>query len=150
MMKEKMTKKDWFAMVREVVSNAEMTEVEKKGALAFIDREVELLNKKSSNSRDTKKQQENKAIAEVVVAELKKLGKPMAISEMIKASEVLGAYSTQKLTPILKALKDEQRVVMTTEKKRNYYSVVQFQGVGNHPTPKNQKVGGRNDQTRTD
>lgn len=124
MMKEKMTKKDWFAVVREVVSNAEMTEVEKKGALAFIDREVELLNKKSSNSRDTKKQQENKAIAEVVVAELAKLGKPMAISEMIKASEVLGAYSTQKLTPILKALKDEQRVVMTTEKKRNYYSVV--------------------------
>lgn len=124
MMKEKMTKKDWFAVVREVVSNAEMTEVEKKGALAFIDREVELLNKKSSNSRDTKKQQENKALAEVVVAELAKLGKPMAISEMIKASEVLGAYSTQKLTPILKALKDEQRVVMTTEKKRNYYSVV--------------------------
>ena len=124
MMKEKMTKKDWFAVVREVVSNAEMTEVEKKGALAFIDREVELLNKKSSNSRDTKKQQENKALAEVVVAELAKLGKPMAISEMIKASEVLGAYSTQKLTPILKALKDEQRVVMPTEKKRNYYSVV--------------------------
>ena len=120
----KMTKKDWFAMVREVVSKAEMTEVEKNGALAFIDREVELLNKKSSNSRDTKKQQENKALAEVVVAELAKLGKPMAISEMIKASEVLGAYSTQKLTPILKALKDEQRVVMTTEKKRNYYSVV--------------------------
>ena len=124
MMKEKMTKKDWFAVVREVVSNAEMTEVEKNGALAFIDREVELLNKKSSNSRDTKKQQENKALAEVVVAELAKLGKPMAISEMIKASEVLGAYSTQKLTPILKALKDEQRVVMTTEKKRNYYTVV--------------------------
>ena len=124
MMKEKMTKKDWFAVVREVVSNAEMTEVEKNGALAFIDREVELLNKKSSNSRDTKKQEENKALAEVVVAELAKLGKPMAISEMIKASEVLGAYSTQKLTPILKALKDEQRVVMTTEKKRNYYSVV--------------------------
>ena len=150
MMKEKMTKKDWFAMVREVVSKAEMTEVEKNGALAFIDREVELLNKKSSNSRDTKKQQENKALAEVVVAELAKLGKPMAISEMIKASEVLGAYSTQKLTPILKALKDEQRVVMTTEKKRNYYSVVQFQGVGKKKKKKNQKVGGRNDQTRTD
>lgn len=124
MMKEKMTKKDWFAVVREVVSNAEMTEVEKNGALAFIDREVELLNKKSSNSRDTKKQEENKALAEVVVAELAKLGKPMAISEMIKASEVLGTYSTQKLTPILKTLKDEQRVVMTTEKKRNYYTVV--------------------------
>lgn len=124
MMKEKMTKKDWFAVLRVLVDNAEMKEEEKDGALAFIDREVELLNKKSNNSRDTKKQEENKALAEVVLAELGKIGKPMAIAELIKASEVLGAYTTQKLTPILKALKDEQRVVMTTEKKRNYYSVV--------------------------
>ena len=124
MMKEKMTKKDWFAVLRVLVDNAEMEKEEKDGALAFIDREVELLNKKSNNSRDTKKQEENKALAEVVLAELGKIGKPMAIAELIKASEVLGAYTTQKLTPILKALKDEQRVVMTTEKKRNYYSVV--------------------------
>lgn len=124
MMKEKMTKKDWFAVLRVMVANAEMAEAEKDGALAFIDREVELLNKKSSNSRDTKKKEENKALAEVVLTELGKIGKPMAIAELIKASEVLGAYTTQKLTPILKALKDEQRVVMTTEKKRNYYSVV--------------------------
>ena len=124
MMKEKMTKKDWFAVLRVMVANAEMAEAEKNGALAFIDREVELLNKKSNNSRDTKKQKENKALAEVVLAELGKMEKPMAIAELIKASEVLGAYTTQKLTPILKALKNEQRVVMTTEKKRNYYSVV--------------------------
>ena len=124
MMKEKMTKKDWFAVLRVMVANAEMAEAEKNGALAFIDREVELLNKKSSNSRDTKKQQENKALAEVVVAELAKLGKPMAISEMIKASEVLGAYTTQKLTPIMKTLEKEQKVVVTVDKKRNYYTVV--------------------------
>lgn len=124
MMKEKMTKKDWFAVLRVLVDNAEMEKEEKDGALAFIDREVELLNKKSNNSRDTKKQEENKALAEVVLAELGKIGKPIAIAELIKASEVLGVYTTQKLTPILKALKDEQRVVMTTEKKRNYYSVV--------------------------
>lgn len=123
MMKEKMTKKDWFAVVREVVSNAEMTEVEKNGALAFIDREVELLNKKSNNSRDTKKQEENKALAEVVLAELGKIGKPMAIAELIKASEVLGAYTTQKLTPIMKTLVTEQKVVVTVDKKRNYYTV---------------------------
>lgn len=125
MMKEKMTKKDWFAVVREVVSNAEMTEVEKNGALAFIDREVELLNKKSNNSRDTKKQEENKALAEVVLAELGKIGKPMAIAELIKASEVLGAYTTQKLTPIMKTLVTEQKVVVTVDKKRNYYTVAQ-------------------------
>ena len=124
MMKEKMTKKDWFAVVREVVSNAEMTEVEKNGALAFIDREVELLNKKSNNSRDTKKQEENKALAEVVLAELGKIGKPMAIAEVIKASEVLGAYTTQKLTPIMRTLVTEQKVVVTVDKKRNYYTVV--------------------------
>lgn len=124
MMKEKMTKKDWFALVKEVVEKAEMPQAEKEGALAFIGREVELLSKKSSNSRDTKKQEENKALAEVVLVELAKMGKPMAISEMIKASDVLGEYSTQKLTPILKGLEKAGRVVMSTEKKRNYYSVV--------------------------
>ena len=124
MMKEKMTKKDWFAVLRVMVANAEMAEAEKDGALAFIDREVELLNKKSNNSRDTKKQTENKALAEVVLAELGKIGKPMAIAELIKASEVLGAYTTQKLTPIMKTLVTEQKVVVTVDKKRNYYTVV--------------------------
>lgn len=123
MMKEKMTKKDWFAVLRVMVANAEMAEAEKNGALAFIDREVELLNKKSNNSRDTKKQAENKALAEVVLAELGKIGKPMAIAELIKASEVLGAYTTQKLTPIMKNLEKEQKVVVTVEKKRNFYTV---------------------------
>lgn len=123
MMKEKMTKKDWFAVLRVMVANAEMAEAEKDGALAFIDREVELLNKKSNNSRDTKKQAENKALAEVVLAELGKIGKPMAIAELIKASEVLGAYTTQKLTPIMKTLVTEQKVVVTVDKKRNYYTV---------------------------
>lgn len=124
MMKEKMTKKDWFAVLRVMVANAEMAEAERDGALAFIDREVELLNKKSNNSRDTKKQAENKALAEVVLAELGKIGKPMAIAELIKASEVLGAYTTQKLTPIMKTLVTEQKVVVTVDKKRNYYTVV--------------------------
>lgn len=124
MMKEKMTKKDWFAVLRVMVANAEMAEAEKDGVLAFIDREVELLNKKSNNSRDTKKQEENKALAEVVLAELGKIGKPMAIAELIKASEVLGAYTTQKLTPIMKTLVTEQKVVVTVDKKRNYYTVV--------------------------
>lgn len=123
MMKEKMTKKDWFAVLRVMVANAEMAEAERDGALAFIDREVELLNKKSNNSRDTKKQAENKALAEVVLAELGKIGKPMAIAELIKASEVLGAYTTQKLTPIMKTLVTEQKVVVTVDKKRNYYTV---------------------------
>lgn len=124
MMKEKMTKRDWFAVVREVVENSGMAENEKSGALAFIDREVELLNKKSSNSRDTKKQKENQALAEVVLVELAKMGKPMAIAELIKASDVLAEYTTQKLTPIMKKLADEKRVAVTTEKKRNFYSVV--------------------------
>ena len=124
MMKEKMTKKDWFAVLRVMIANAEMAEAEKDGALAFIDREIELLNKKSNNSRDTKKQTENKALAEVVLAELGKIGKPMAIAELIKASEVLGAYTTQKLTPIMKTLVTEQKVVVTVDKKRNYYTVV--------------------------
>ena len=56
-------------------------------------------------------------------SKLGKMSKPMAISELIKASEVLGAYSTQKLTPIMKTLEKEGRVIVTVEKKRNFYTV---------------------------
>lgn len=123
MAEKRITKREYFEMLAEVVAKAELSVEKAEELQAFIDREVELLNKKSSGSKETKTQKENKALAEVVIAELGKMSKPMAISELIKASEVLGAYSTQKLTPIMKTLEKEGRVIVTVEKKRNFYTV---------------------------
>ena len=123
MAEKRITKREYFGMLAEVVAKAELSVEKAEELQAFIAREVELLNKKSSGSKETKTQKENKALAEVVIAELGKIPKPMAISELIKASEVLGAYSTQKLTPIMKSLEKEHRVIVTVEKKRNFYTV---------------------------
>lgn len=123
MAEKRITKREYFGMLAEVVAKAELSVEKAEELQAFIAREVELLNKKSSGSKETKTQKENKALAEVVIAELGKMSKPMAISELIKASEVLGAYSTQKLTPIMKTLEKEGRVIVTVEKKRNFYTV---------------------------
>ena len=123
MAEKRITKREYFEMLAEVVAKAELSVEKAEELQAFISREVELLNKKSSGSKETKTQKENKALAEVVIAELGKMSKPMAISELIKASEVLGAYSTQKLTPIMKTLEKEGRVIVTVEKKRNFYTV---------------------------
>lgn len=123
MTEKRITKREYFGQLAEVVAKAEITEEVREQLTAFIGREVELLNKKSGTGKETKTQKENKALAEVVVAEIGKVGKPVAIAELIKASEVLAEYTTQKLTPIVKKLAESGRLVVTTEKKRNYYTV---------------------------
>ena len=124
MAEKRITKREYFGELAKLVEVAEISVEQKEQLSAFIGRELELLAKKSSGSKETKTQKENKALAEVVIAELGKMTKPMAISELIKASEVLAEYSTQTLTPIMKSLEKEGRVVVTVEKKRNFYSVV--------------------------
>ena len=111
MAEKRITKREYFEMLAKVVESAEISAEKREELKAFIGREVELLNKKSGTGKETKTQKENKALAEVVLAEL------------IKASEVLGAYTTQKLTPIMKTLEKEGKVVVSVEKKRNYYTV---------------------------
>ncbi|MBQ8793086.1 MAG: hypothetical protein IJZ62_05910 [Clostridia bacterium] len=123
MAEKRITKREYFGQLAKVVEKAEITEEVREQLTAFIGREVELLNKKSGTGKETKTQKENKALAEVVVAEIGKVGKPVAIAELIKASEVLAEYTTQKLTPIVKKLAESGRLVVTTEKKRNYYTV---------------------------
>lgn len=123
MAEKRITKREYFGMLVKVVEGAEIPTEKKDELKAFIGREVELLNKKSGTGKETKTQKENKALAEVILAELGKMEKPVAIAELIKASEVLGAYTTQKLTPIMKTLDKEHKVVVTVEKKRNYYTV---------------------------
>lgn len=123
MAEKRITKREYFEQLAEVVAKAEISEETKEQLKAFIGREVELLAKKSGTGKETKTQKENKALAEVVIAELSKMEKPVAVAELINASEVLGIYSTQKLTPIMRALEKEGRIVKTVEKKRNYYTV---------------------------
>ena len=125
-MEKKMTKKEYFAVLAEVVANSDMEN--KEGALAFIAHEVELLEKKSAKSGQTKTQKENAEILVKIKAELAEVGKAVTITEFQAASAEMAQYSNQKLSALLKKLVESGEVVKTTEKKKSYFAVAETEG----------------------
>lgn len=122
-MEKKITKKEYFALLAEVVENSNMEN--KEGALAFIAHEVELLEKKSAKSGATKTQKENAEILVKIKAALVEVGKAVTITELQNASAEMAQYSNQKLSALLKKLVESGEVVKTTEKKKSYFSAVE-------------------------
>ena len=122
---KKMTKKDYFAQLREVVKgNAEL--------VAFIDHEVELLTRKNSGNSQTKTQKENEVVCEMLVNELAKIAKPITITDLMNTSEVIKNYivestekplTNQKISAIFKQLTESNQIVKVTDKKKSYFSV---------------------------
>ncbi len=121
MTEKKMTKKDWFAALAKMVETSNMEN--KTEALAFIQHEVELLNRKSEKSGQTKTQKENVGIMKKIKAALAEVGKPVTITEMQAASADMAEYSNQKLSALLKKMVDGGEVVKTSEKKKSYFSL---------------------------
>lgn len=121
-MTKKMTKKEMFKMVANVVERAEVES--KAEMLEFLAHEVELLERKSGKSGQTKTQKENEVLVEQVFNALAELGKPVTVSEFMKEStHEVATLSNQKLSALFKKLVEAERVVKTTEKKKSYFSV---------------------------
>lgn len=123
---KKLTKRDYFAKIREIVAGN--TELE-----AFIDHEVELLNKKNSGNTQTKTQKENQEVAKMLVKELTKLAKPLTITDLMASSETVRTYTlengntltNQKISAIFKQLVDAGTLVKVIDKKKSYFSVAE-------------------------
>lgn len=114
----KMTKKEMFTMIKglEVVKdNAEM--------VAFLEHEIELLEKKSSKSGQTKTQKENEPILALILESLEGLEKAVTITELQNEVAELEGYSNQKISALMKKLVDSGKVVKTTDKKKSYFSL---------------------------
>lgn len=120
MAQNKMTKREWYAVLVGIVEGSDYAD--KDGALDFINHEVELLAKKSGKTGKTKTQKENEALVEQVLAELANMDKPMTVSELQGASEFFAQFSNQKLSALLKKLKDAERIDKVVEGKKSYFS----------------------------
>ena len=114
-----MTKKDYFAILREMVKGSNR----ETDLIAFIDHEVELLDKKHSKSGSTKTQKENVEIMEKIVNALAVVGKPVTVTDLQKEVSEMAEFSNQKLSALLKKLVDNGEVVKTIEKKKSYFSL---------------------------
>ena len=119
---KKMTKKEMFAMVMEVVENASVDN--KAEMVEFINHEIELLNRKSSKSGQTKTQKENEVLMEQLLVAFGEMTEPVTISEFqSKSTHEVATLSNQKLSALLKKLVDSEKMVKTVEKKKSYFSI---------------------------
>ena len=87
----------------------------------FLTHERELLEKKSSNSGQTKTQKENEILKEKIVETLKELNKFSTITEIQKSNAELANLSNQKISALLKQLVDTNVIEKVIEKKRAYF-----------------------------
>ena len=112
-----MTKKEMFAEIRKVViDNAEM--------VAFIDHEVELLNRKSGGTRKpTKNQLENAQFKADILAALAEVGKPVTIKELCEVCPTIAGLTNQRITHMLTDLRKGGEVTREYIKRVAYFTV---------------------------
>ena len=123
-MEKRLTKKDYFEMIKEVC--ADRTDI-----VDFCNHEIELLSRKSSKSVATKTQKENEIVANMLVEELAKIGKPITITDLMNTSEIIKGYilengnnlTNQKISAIFKQLVENQEIVKIVDKKKSYFSI---------------------------
>ena len=120
---KKVTKRERFEMIKEIVLNAGLeNEVE---MVEFLDNEIALLNKKRASGAKTATQKENEVLVEKLYAALVEIGRPVTVSELQKENEDFGAMSNQKVSALMKKLTDAERVVKTPDKKKSYFSIAE-------------------------
>ena len=112
-----MTKREMFAEIRNaVIDNAEM--------VAFIDHEIELLNRKSASpKKPTKTQMENDAFKAVIVDYLADVDAPKTIKELQAEIAELNGLTNQRITHMLTDLVKVGKLTKEYVKKTPYYSI---------------------------
>lgn len=123
-MEKKLTKKDYFEMIKEVCAN-------RTDIIDFCNHEIELLTRKNSKGGATKTQKENEIVAEMLIKELAKINKPVTITDLMNTSEIVKNYvlengnplSNQKISAIFKQLVESKKIVKVTDKKKSYFSI---------------------------
>ena len=123
-MEKRLTKKDYFEMIKGVC--ADRTDI-----VDFCNHEIELLSRKNSKSGATKTQKENEIVANMLVEELAKVGKPITITDLMNTSDAIKNYTlengnnltNQKISAIFKQLVESQKIVKVVDKKKSYFSI---------------------------
>lgn len=120
-MANKITKRDNFISIIEVLKGAERTDL-----VEVMEHEIELLDKKKASGKMTKTQVANEDIKALIIEELARLAKPVSITELISESAEIAekcGNSNQKVSALMTQLKNAGAVVRTTEGKKALFSV---------------------------
>lgn len=116
-MAKKVTKTEMFNRIKAQLTNAD--------EIAFIDHEIELVTKKNANksSKPTKRQTENADIKTAIYDGMVE-GERYTVGELIKAVPALEGYSNQKVSALLRQMKEDDLVERVEEKRVAYFSKI--------------------------
>ena len=121
----KITKKELFAEIRAILETVEQAD----HLVEFVDREVELLNRKSAKASSGERKATATQLAnEMLKAEIllgMEYGKAYSVGEVRKTIDCCMGLSSQKVTPLMKQLAESGAVVKTEEKGVTYYTKVE-------------------------
>ena len=106
--------KDYFKMLRDLA-----VEAGREDLAEFCEGKIDRLNSRKAN---TKKAEENEPIKATIIERLTELGKAVTVTELNKC-EGLTEYSNQKLSALLRQMKDNGDVVKVNDKRTTLYSV---------------------------
>lgn len=115
---KKMTKRDHYNVLLTLAEvKADPTLVE------FINHELELLDKKNaSDKKPTAQQTANDAI-KVAILDNMISGKMYTITDIIKSVPECADLTNQRVSALVRQLKDEGKVVRTEDKRKAYFSL---------------------------
>lgn len=114
-----MTKREMFVALKgidAVSANAEL--------VAFIDHELELLDRKATSPRKpTANQVENEAFKADIVTALTAADKPVSIKELIEICPSIAGLTNQRITHMLTDLRKGGVICRSVVKKVPYYAI---------------------------
>ena len=123
-MANKITKREVIGMMmNEEVVKANPTYV------AYLENELALLDKKASNKKATKTQEENMGIKATILEVLATIGRG-TVTDIQNGNAELSALSNQKVSALVRQLIESGKVVKTVEKKKSIFSLAESEVEG--------------------
>ena len=120
-MEKKMTKKEMFTLIATLNAS-------NQAIVDFCNHEIELLDNKKSNGNKKANEKVAKE-TEIVYNALVSVGRAVTASELIAETDLTalknesGVVSTQKVSAMLKKLKEQGKVETYTDKKKTYFKI---------------------------
>lgn len=121
-MEKKMTKKEMFTLIATLNAS-------NQAIVDFCNHEIELLDNKKSNGNKKANEKMEQAV-ELVYNALVEVDRAVTASELIAETDLSalknesGVVSTQKVSAMLKKLKEQGKVDTYTDKKKTYFKIV--------------------------
>lgn len=120
MAEKKITKRESFTEIKGILE-----ELGKERLVKVMEHELELLAKKNSaDKKPTAVQIANDGIKSVILEVLVANGDKMTISEMQKANAELGELSNQRISALVRQLKEDEKIIRIEDKRKAYFKAV--------------------------